>query len=80
MHVAAAFNKPIVSVWGNTVPEFGMYPYLNGKTPDYRAEVKGLKCRPCSKIGYKECPLKHFKCMNDQDVGKILDFVMDNIK
>ena len=27
MHVAAAFKKKIVSVWGNTVPEFGMYPY-----------------------------------------------------
>ena len=27
MHIAAAFNKKIYSVWGNTVPEFGMYPY-----------------------------------------------------
>ena len=28
MHIAAAFRKKIISVWGNTVPEFGMYPYL----------------------------------------------------
>ncbi len=72
MHIAAAFNKPIVSVWGNTVPEFGMYPY---KVSDHKiAEVKGLKCRPCSKIGYKKCPLGHFKCMNEQNVGSIVNF------
>lgn len=69
MHIAAAFNKPITSVWGNTIPEFGMYPY---RTDEHRvAEVQGLKCRPCSKIGYKECPWGHFKCMNDQDSGFI---------
>jgi len=27
MHIAAAFNKKIISIWGNTVPDFGMYPY-----------------------------------------------------
>ncbi len=27
MHIAAAFKRPVVSIWGNTVPEFGMYPY-----------------------------------------------------
>ena len=27
MHIAAAFKKPIISLWGNTVPSFGMYPY-----------------------------------------------------
>lgn len=27
MHIAAAFQKPIISMWGNTVPSFGMYPY-----------------------------------------------------
>lgn len=65
MHIAAAFNKRIVSVWGNTVPELGMYPYKVDKQDMF--EVKGLKCRPCSKIGYKKCPLGHFKCMNEQN-------------
>jgi ADP-heptose:LPS heptosyltransferase len=70
MHIAAAFNKPIVSVWGNTVPEFGMYPYkVNAHTI---MEVEGLKCRPCSKIGYSKCPLGHFKCMNDQDIRAVI--------
>jgi ADP-heptose:LPS heptosyltransferase len=27
MHIASAFKKNIISIWGNTVPEFGMYPY-----------------------------------------------------
>lgn len=68
MHIAAAFNKPIVSLWGNTVPEFGMYPYYGEKRSNSYAmsntlEVKGLSCRPCSKIGYKKCPKGHFKCM-----------------
>jgi ADP-heptose:LPS heptosyltransferase len=66
MHIAAAFNKKIYSVWGNTVPEFGMYPYLESEQSK-RIEVKDLNCRPCSKIGYDKCPKGHFKCMQDID-------------
>lgn len=62
MHVAAAFNKNIFSIWGNTIPEFGMYPYRSKFTI---LEKKGLKCRPCSKIGYNKCPKGHFNCMNN---------------
>ena len=62
MHVAAAFRKKVYSIWGNTIPEFGMYPY---RTTFEKLEVKGLDCRPCSKIGYSKCPKGHFKCMND---------------
>jgi len=73
MHVAAAFSKNIISIWGNTVPEFGMYPYMpeaySGKT--FIAEVPGLKCRPCSRIGFDRCPKGHFRCMQDQDAEKI---------
>ncbi len=75
MHIAAAFEKPIVSIWGNTVPEFGMYPYLINSTPSLKAEVKNLKCRPCSKIGFKECPLKHFNCMRKQNIIEIASFI-----
>ncbi|MCC3152859.1 glycosyltransferase family 9 protein [Hymenobacter sp. BT770] len=65
MHIAAAFGKEIFSVWGNTVPEFGMYPY---RTEFKVLEVKGLSCRPCSKIGFDKCPQGHFKCMRDQNL------------
>lgn len=62
MHVAAALKKKVISIWGNTVPAFGMYPY---QTDFEVIENKGLPCRPCSKIGYEKCPLGHFKCMNE---------------
>lgn len=66
MHIAAAFRKKMVTVWGNTVPAFGMYPYMPGHEGDsYLAEIKGLSCRPCSKLGFGECPKQHFRCMMD---------------
>lgn len=71
MHIAAAFNKPIISVWGNTVPEFGMYPYKTDSSQIF--QVTGLKCRPCSKIGYENCPLVHFKCMNNIKIRDIIN-------
>lgn len=72
MHIAAAFNKQIISIWGNTVPELGMYPYLPSSPLLYSIhQVNDLKCRPCSKIGYQSCPKKHFNCMNMQNLTKI---------
>jgi ADP-heptose:LPS heptosyltransferase len=62
MHIAAAFKKEVFSIWGNTIPEFGMYPY---RTKFTVFENKKLDCRPCSKIGYEKCPKGHFKCMNE---------------
>lgn len=67
MHIAAAFQKPIVSIWGNTVPEFGMYPW---QTNWLSAEVE-LSCRPCHKIGYPKCPQQHFRCMLENYPEKI---------
>jgi ADP-heptose:LPS heptosyltransferase len=66
MHIAAAFQKEIVSFWGSTVPQFGMYPfYPEGINRNTTMEVTGLSCRPCSKIGYDQCPKGHFKCMRE---------------
>ncbi len=74
MHIAAAFKKKIISIWGNTVPGFGMYPYEpHPKSAIF--EVGGLKCRPCSKLGFRKCPKKHFRCMNDQNTGEIARYV-----
>lgn len=65
MHIAAAFKKPVISIWGNTIPEFGMAPYLPAGMEHLSVicEVKGLSCRPCNKLGYDVCPRKHFDCM-----------------
>jgi len=70
MHIGAAFQKKIISVWGNTVPRFGMFPY-RADPSSVQFEVKDLACRPCSKIGYQKCPKKHFKCMLEQDLDAI---------
>ena len=74
MHIAAAFHKNIVSVWGNTVPELGMYPYLpNEKEKCHIVECKDVKCRPCSKLGFKECPRKHFNCMMKINCDEVVE-------
>ena len=80
MHIAAAFKKEIVSIWGNTIPEFGMYPYFGEDIKNQKSKIKNIKstvlevkhlsCRPCTKIGFEKCPKGHFKCMKniDEDV------------
>lgn len=67
MHIGAAFQKKIISVWGNTVPRFGMFPF-RADPSSLQFEVADLSCRPCSKIGYQKCPKSHFKCMQEQDL------------
>jgi heptosyltransferase-2 len=66
MHIAAAFKKPTVAIWGNTTPRLGMYPY---QTEYISLEVNDLPCRPCSKIGFSACPEVHFQCMEKQNTG-----------
>ncbi len=82
MHIAAALQKPIISVWGNTVPAFGMYPYYGKKSNiDYDVvEISKLWCRPCSKIGYKKCPKGHFKCMEKIAVNDIVNLLKQRLK
>ncbi|MGE0568711.1 MAG: glycosyltransferase family 9 protein [Bacteroidia bacterium] len=70
MHIAAAFKKQIFSFWGNTIPEFGMSPYMPGEGSKI-FENNNLSCRPCSKLGYAKCPKTHFKCMNEIDLKEL---------
>jgi heptosyltransferase-2 len=76
MHIAAALKKRVISIWGNTVPAFGMAAYY-GKYEVQHAkyEVEDLYCRPCSKIGYNECPFGHFRCMQQQDIDGMVKTV-----
>ena len=78
MHIAAALQKPTLSIWGNTIPEFGMTAYYgNAEITNQIFEVKNLSCRPCSKIGFDVCPKKHFKCMEMQTIDKIVHSVQN---
>ena len=86
MHIAAAFKKPIISLWGNTVPSFGMYPYYGKnflstqqRQPYDIFQVNKLRCRPCTKIGYDKCPRGHFKCMNNIEVNDVLSAIYSRI-
>jgi ADP-heptose:LPS heptosyltransferase len=72
-HIAEAFDRPIVSVWGGTVPELlGVQPY---KVKEVLVAGIELECRPCSKFGLPACPLGHFKCMRDINENQITEFV-----
>lgn len=82
MHIATAFKRPVISLWGNTVPSFGMYPYygddfltMQQRKPYQILQTHKLWCRPCSKIGYDKCPLGHFKCMEKINSGEVLKAV-----
>ena len=79
MHIAAAFKKNILSVWGNTIPKFGMYPYFPGQGSKI-FEVEGLSCRPCSKIGFSACPKRHFHCMQKQDTKNMVNYINNALK
>ncbi len=73
MHIAAAFKKNMITIWGSTIPEFGMYPYYGDhhNILHQSFEVNNLSCRPCNKIGKNSCPKKHFKCMLQQPTKEI---------
>jgi ADP-heptose:LPS heptosyltransferase len=77
-HIAEAFNVPIVSVWGGTVPELlGVQPY---QVKEVLVSGIELDCRPCSKFGLAACPLGHFKCMIDMPEKPIIDFANQHSK
>jgi len=77
MHIGAAYQKPIISLWGNTTPLLGMSPYYgNSNVKQALFENNHLTCRPCSKIGFQSCPKKHFKCMEDLDIQSIEEQIM----
>ncbi len=71
-HIAEAFNKPIASIWGSTVPELlGVQPYKIDQSLVSGVEIS---CRPCSKYGLPQCPKGHFRCMYEIKEEEIVDF------
>ena len=73
-YIASAFQKPTLAIWGGTSPKLDVEPWYGNRpaTNLYRNfVVEGLSCQPCSNYGTKECPQKHFKCMEQQDLREI---------
>ncbi|MFH1862209.1 MAG: glycosyltransferase family 9 protein [bacterium] len=70
-HMAAAVGVPVVTIFGPTVTAFGFRPF---RIPHRVAETS-LKCRPCSHLGGKVCPLGHHRCMKDVTPAQVLALV-----
>jgi len=76
LHVAVAFNKPTITIWGATSPilQFEAYYLKDSQTNRMNAIVPNLSCQPCSKQGGHKCPKGHFNCMKLQDTNAIAQF------
>lgn len=72
LHLASAFQKPVVALFGPTVKEFGFFPF---RTPNVVLE-KSLPCRPCSFHGTAKCPLQHFACMANILPQEVLEAII----
>ncbi|MCJ7508921.1 MAG: lipopolysaccharide heptosyltransferase II [candidate division Zixibacteria bacterium] len=71
VHMAVASGKPVVAIFGSTLPEFGFYPYGEGHT----IIQKELYCRPCGIHGRKSCPEIHFRCMREISPDEVVQAV-----
>ena len=86
MHIAAAFKKPVISIWGSTTPSFGMVPYYGERFTVSKpnlyddVQVHKLWCRPCTKIGRHSCPQGHFKCMKQISIDEIVQKLNARLK
>jgi heptosyltransferase-2 len=71
-HLAAAVGRPVVAIFGPTVPEFGYSPFGQGHVI-VQAQAN---CRPCGRHGGRRCPQKTFHCMTQITSQQVLDAVV----
>ena len=76
LHLANAVGTKVIALFGSTTKDFGFYP--TGET-DKIFEISGLKCRPCSNHGKKECPIQTFPCMNNISEYKIFEEIKSTL-
>ena len=67
MHIAAALGRPLIALYGSSSPDHT--PPLSSQ-PELACIVKiDIACSPCFA---RDCPLGHFKCMNDLLPAQVL--------
>tara|TARA_B100001758_G_scaffold41839_1_gene32972 strand:+ start:796 stop:1821 length:1026 start_codon:yes stop_codon:yes gene_type:complete len=76
MHIAAAFQKKIISFWGCTKPDLGFYPYIE-ESKSLMIVSKNSK-RQCSKHG-GSCKFSDDGCVKMIDAEKILKRIKEFI-
>lgn len=73
MHLASVFKKKIISVWGATVPKFGMYPY-KAHPDSVLIQADHLKFRPTSKLGNRNSK-REKRTTEEIDLKEIIKYV-----
>ena len=70
-HLATAAGRPVVAIFGPTVPSLGFTPF--GKK--HLIVQKKLYCRPCGVHGGRTCPRGNFACMKGIDPQEVFNAV-----
>lgn len=74
MHIASAFEKKIISLWGCTTPQLGMSPW-HPHPDSIIVEPRNRKRRPCSKLGNRCKYGSKNRCIQAIDNGEILEAI-----
>ncbi len=67
-HIAAALGRPVVTMFGPTVPAQGFAP-LGDRVQIVERE---LACRPCSRHGGNDCPIGTHECLADLSPDEVV--------
>ena len=76
MHMAAARGLHVVALFGSTSPVLGFAPW----GPGHRVLGRELPCRPCTVHGREACPLGHFRCMRELEVGTVWEAAQELLR